>query len=244
MDDKTFVPGMNDQAKAYHPNSDRNTRAYTNYSQMAQPQSAKVQPQPQAPKVETPVVGFLYSISRKGIGEYWPLYLGQNHIGRAANNEIQLHEGTISDMHACLSVKKMHSTGRLIASIRDIGSKTGMYLNDEELDYDNHTCKNGDLVTIGSNYQLLIILIEAAEYGLTISNNFVSVDEEAQAPVNTYSQPAPQPAARPAKPNPVPHSVENNFNPYSGNNRRFAENATIDLNGMSNDDFGGNTELL
>ena len=32
-----------------------------------------------------PVVGFLYSISRKGIGEYWPVHIGRNKIGRDAD---------------------------------------------------------------------------------------------------------------------------------------------------------------
>ena len=89
----------------------------------------------------TPVVGFLYSISRQGIGEYWPLYLGKNTIGRAASCDIRLLEMSVSDLHASISIKQMKSTHKLIASIRDEGSKNGIYINDEELDYDNHSCK-------------------------------------------------------------------------------------------------------
>lgn len=41
-----------------------------------------------------PVVGFLYSISRQGIGEYWPLYQGQNTIGSSPKCDVCLREGT------------------------------------------------------------------------------------------------------------------------------------------------------
>ena len=76
----------------------------------------------------SPVVGFLYSISRQGEGEYWPVKLGRNTIGRSSNCSIQLCEASVSDLHASLNVKIMKSTGRLVASVRDEGSKTGLFL--------------------------------------------------------------------------------------------------------------------
>ncbi len=124
----------------------------------------------------TPVVGFLYSISRQGIGEYWPIKLGRNTIGRAESCDIQLAEASVSDLHASLSVKIMKSTGRLVASIRDEGSKTGLFLNDEELDYNNYSCKNLDVIVVGANYRILIILVDAPEYGLSAAENFVSTE--------------------------------------------------------------------
>lgn len=128
-------------------------------------------------KNETPVVGFLYSISRKGIGEYWPLHLGTNTIGRAADCDICLQEMSVSEYHAVISIKQMKTTRKLIASIRDTGSKNGMFLNDEELDYDNHTCKNHDLITVGTCYKLLLLLVNAEEYGLSVAEDFVSSAE-------------------------------------------------------------------
>ena len=127
---------------------------------------------------KNPVVGFLYSISRKGIGEFWPLHLGPNTIGRSSENDIQLLEASVSDKHASLSVRKMKTTGNLIASVQDSGSKNGMFLNDEELDFERHTCKNGDVLTIGSCYKLVLLLIDANAYGLSVAEDFVPVDEE------------------------------------------------------------------
>ena len=127
-----------------------------------------------------PVVGFLYSISRMGIGEYWPLHLGANTIGRSSKCSVQLKELSVSDAHATLNVKVMKSSQKLIASVRDTGSKNGMYLNDEELDYDNHACKDGDVLTIGSCYKLLVILINAKEYNLSVADNFVPYEDKVE----------------------------------------------------------------
>lgn len=121
---------------------------------------------------EKPVVGFLYSISRQGIGEYWPLHMGANTIGRDPKNEVQLQEQTVSEHHAVLNVRKMRTSAQVIASIQDKGSQNGIFLNDEELDYESHPCKNGDILTIGVNYQLLLLLINTDEYGLKVSENF------------------------------------------------------------------------
>ena len=106
----TFVPGMHEEMSNYNGDVSKNDEN------------------------SAPVVGFLYSISRQGIGEYWPLRLGTNVIGRSSDCDIRLMERSVSERHASISIKQMSSTHRLIASIRDIGSKNGIYLNEEELD--------------------------------------------------------------------------------------------------------------
>lgn len=146
-----------------------------------------------APKVEekatrpataqVPVVGFLYSISRQGFGEYWPLHVGANKIGRTSASEICLAEQTVSTKHASINIKQLKSTGKLLAAIRDEESKNGIYVNDEELDYDSHSLKNHDVITIGDNYKLLFILIDAEEMGLSVAENFqpADIDEPEEA---------------------------------------------------------------
>lgn len=54
-----------------------------------------------------PLVGFLYSISRTGFGEYWPVHIGPNVIGRSSRCDISLPEGTVSEEHAVLVVRMM-----------------------------------------------------------------------------------------------------------------------------------------
>ena len=160
---ETIVPGRN-----YSQSSSLN----------ANPVASAAPANVDAQKDNTPVVGFLSSISREGIGEYWPIKLGRNTIGRSSSCSIQLLEGSVSDLHASLSVKIMKSTGRLVASVRDEGSKTGLFLNDEELDYDTYACKNLDVMVVGSSYRLLIVLIDAVDYGLSAAENFVAVNEK------------------------------------------------------------------
>ena len=161
---------------------------------------------------KNPVVGFLYSISRKGIGEFWPLHLGPNTIGRSADNDIQLLEASVSDKHASLSVRKMKTTGAIIASVQDIGSKNGMFLNEEELDFERHTCKNGDVLTIGSCYKLVLLLIDTKTYGLSVAEDFVPVEDETESPA---------------------------YNNVINTSKRPSYDGTVDLSGNDNIEFGG-----
>jgi hypothetical protein len=39
-------------------------------------------------------------------------------------------------------------------------------------------CKNGDIITIGDNYELLLILIDAPTLGLSVSENFIAIETE------------------------------------------------------------------
>lgn len=204
---ETYIPGMNDVT----------------------PGSVPSQASPQA-KPNTPVVGFLYSISRKGIGEYWPLHLGTNTIGRSEDNDICLKEMSVSSKHATLSIKQMKSTHKLIASIRDTGSKTGMFLNDEELDYENHTCKANDIITVGSSYKLLLILIDAEEYGLSVAEGFV---EDKQSTEDDFGF---QPQGG------FGDATQSKFRPYSADNRNV-DTGTVDLSGAGFEEPGG-TEMM
>ncbi|WP_455622186.1 FHA domain-containing protein [Parabacteroides sp.] len=195
----TIVPGMN--AVAGNPNTIR-------------------QENPQNRKSHDPVIGFLYSISRQGFGEYWPVHVGRNTIGRDTNNDVILAEYTVSGLHATLSVRKMKTNGKVIALIRDEGSKTGLLVNGEELGYEGHECFNGDIITVGCNYTLLLILVNAEEVGLSIAEHFEDalVEEEEEMPI-------PVPPMNQGRPT---------FNPYDHNNR-----STIAMDGSVGEEPGG-----
>lgn len=112
------------------------------------------------------------------------MYIGTNTIGRAEDNDVCLREGTVSSHHAVLNVKIMKTTHKVIASIKDIGSKRGIFLNDEELDYDQHVCKNDDIITIGDNYRLLLLIIDAEAHGLTVADDFNAVEDDDVSPAS------------------------------------------------------------
>ena len=129
-------------------------------------------------KMREPVVGFLYSISRQGIGEYWPLHIGRNTIGRSTDCDVCLRERTVSDLHAALNIKQMKTTRKVLASLKDEGSRNGIFVNDEELTYDTHACNSNDIITIGLHYKLLLILIDAEQMGLSVSEEFIDDETE------------------------------------------------------------------
>ena len=90
---------------------------------------------PYSPK---PVVGFLYSIARKGNAEYWPLHLGRNTIGQSKDNDVVLQESSISAFHAVIRIIQ---TNRLKAFILDTGSSNGTLVNGEPLKFNRNECK-------------------------------------------------------------------------------------------------------
>ena len=227
--DETFVRGGNNPYARSRGGQRTGSETYIPGMNDVTPGSVPSQASPQA-KPNTPVVGFLYSISRKGIGEYWPLHLGTNSIGRSEDNDICLKEMSVSSKHATLSIKQMKSTHKLIASIRDTGSKTGMFLNDEELDYENHTCKANDIITVGSSYKLLLILIDAEEYGLSVAEGFV---EDKQSTEDDFGF---QPQGG------FGDATQSKFRPYSADNRNV-DTGTVDLSGAGFEEPGG-TEMM
>jgi len=136
-----------------------------------------------------PVVGFLYSISRTAVGEFWPLHIGPNTIGQNPSSDIVLPEGTVSRDHAVLVVRRLRTPEKIIASINDARSTNGTMLNGVSLGFQAEECKNGDIITLGDNYQLLLILIDSAALGLSVSENFIPTQvAEEQAPFDPFAQ--------------------------------------------------------
>lgn len=124
-----------------------------------------------------PVVGFLYSVSRTPSGEYWPLHLGENTIGRDEDNDIVLSEMTVSGHHATLNIRRMKTTKEYLADIYVRGVNGG-FVNEEEVRKEAE-CKNGDFLTIGDNYVLYLILVNPFELGLKVAEGFAPAEEAA-----------------------------------------------------------------
>lgn len=122
-----------------------------------------------------PIMGFLFSVSKTAYGEYWPLYVGPNTIGRGSNCSICLKEASVSDNHATLVIRKMQNKGEnngVFVFIQDTGSMCGTMLNGVTLDFNPKECKNGDIITIGTNYELYFILVDPDSLGLAPKEDF------------------------------------------------------------------------
>ena len=132
-----------------------------------------------------PILGFLYSVSKDYAGEYWPLHLGANTIGRAPESSVCLKESTVSKQHATLVIRQMQNQGAdagLFAFIQDVGSMCGTLVNGVTLDFTPKECKNGDIITIGENYELYFILVEPKVLGLSPKSTFKPVAAAVQQP--------------------------------------------------------------
>lgn len=185
-----------------------------------------------------PVVGFLYSISRTPMGEYWPLQMGRNTIGQAEDSDILLAEGTVSTNHAVIVTRQVKNG--IIAAITDSQSTNGTMINGEPIGFSAEECHDGDIITIGNNYQFVLILIDAAKRGLSVSKDFIPVDIETETDelddVPSFSPGATRPGG---------------FDPYNdgptawGNNGGYSPaGGTVGLDGsMSGGNHGGTVPM-
>lgn len=207
----TVVPGMTDQ----QPQQPMGT---------AEPQQARRRPA----QTGKPVVGFLYSVSRTAAGEYWPLQIGRNTIGQSADCDIQLAEGTVSAQHAVIVVRQQEGRG-VIASIKDPESTNGTRLNGTSLGFDAEPCHNGDIITIGNNYELLLILIDTEKANLRPNPEFLSVETEEEDDFNDFE--------------PFQNGqTRTEFDPY-GNNGYKPTNGTVGMDGMIDPNHGGTISM-
>ena len=126
-----------------------------------------------------PILGFLYSVSKTPFGEFWPLYLGPNTIGRSKNNSICLPEASVSESHATIVIRRMQHQGEksgIFVFVQDTGSTCGTLLNGDTLDFNPRECNAGDIITIGANYELYLILIDPEALKLSTKENFQPVE--------------------------------------------------------------------
>lgn len=170
---KTICPGMEG---AYTSASSNYNQQEVNVPHGTYSPHSMMSPSSQPMQNQKPIVGFLYSVSKTGSGEYWPLHIGSNSIGRAQDNDICLSETTVSSQHAVLVVRQMKNPEKIIASICDSRSTCGTMINGESLGFDPRECFNGDVITIGEHYDLYFILIDAKQIGLNTCSEFSPSD--------------------------------------------------------------------
>lgn len=182
---KTRFPGMENLANnpynrdMFAPNGDdemkRNDSKATRFPGV---EGADAAQQAEAP--HDPIVGFLFSVSKTPFGEYWPLYIGKNTIGRNTTdsaNMINLLEGSVSSEHAALVIEQYTNPNETVAVLENKGSKNGTFINGKRVIYGRtEECKNGDILRFGSSYECMLILFDVRVLGLKKAENFISVE--------------------------------------------------------------------
>ena len=186
---KTRFPGMENTGNnpynrdAYSSNSDKgqsqNRKSNEKSTRFPGMESVQEGQKHQSDDQHDPIVGFLFSVSRTPFGEYWPLYLGPNKIGRKASNSVNLQEGSVSGEHANLVIEQYTNPNVTIAVLENKGSKNGTFINGKPVFYGRtEECKNGDILRFGSSYECMLLLFDVRELGLKKADGFMSVEVE------------------------------------------------------------------
>ena len=126
--------------------------------------------------INKPLLGFLYSISKTSMGEFWPLYQGPNTIGRSSDSDIVLNEGTVSSDHACITIYKEEDPDEIYAAVENVRSTNGTRLNGVSIKLNKVECKNMDVIKFGKNYECLFLLIDVVSVGLKQAEEFIAIE--------------------------------------------------------------------
>ena len=181
---KTIFPGMeNSYDASFKPGG--NVNGMGGQSVQGGTVFPGMNPNPQAGVQQVnskPVVGFLFSVSRTAAGEYWPLHIGLNTIGRTQECDVCLNEATVTAEHAKLVVRVMKNPEKTICSLQDASSTCGSMINGNSLGFDPVECHNGDIITIGEHYQLYLILVDTKTLGLSVNPDFIEAGIEDPLP--------------------------------------------------------------
>ena len=165
---RTYVPDLYRQAVVEMQEEDACT------------QMCKSEPTHSVRLQNRPLVGVLYSISAGIEGELFPVYVGRNTIGRDQSCDICLRETSVSAQHAMLLARKQTNEdgGEFINVIfSDNNSSYGTIINGERLGFEKVTCSDGDVITIGQNYVLVLSLFNALGK-LSVAHEFDRVPEQ------------------------------------------------------------------
>jgi hypothetical protein len=124
------------------------------------------------------LAGMLISYSKDGNGEYWPLYLGTNIIGKSTENNVVLLEDSVSKVHSSIQIRRLPN-GDIIFELMDRGSSLGTIINgSDHSDYNNYVkLSNGDNITIGG-YRFVFVALDDKALGLERNEDFKSGTSE------------------------------------------------------------------
>ena len=111
-----------------------------------------------APSNVRVLVGFLVSFEGDEVGKFWPLYQGENQIGRieaAEGLDIEIDHPTTSSRHAALHAAA--APGRVW--VEDLGSTNGTFIDDVRLQArTRHELKDGGGVRFGGYSAIVKVL--------------------------------------------------------------------------------------
>ena len=113
----------------------------------------------------------VYTANHVVVSEY-PLEEGELSIGRAADCQIQVDDGTVSSVHTKICIKPSeYFEDQLEIFAEDQGSTNGTYVNGKRVK--RHLLKHGETVRIGTHEFRLI-----DEHGLAAEQTRILLEDE------------------------------------------------------------------
>ena len=140
-----------------------------------------------------PIIGVLYSISAGIEGELFPLYVGRNIIGSDLSCDICLRETSVSAQHGIMLARKQTNEKGdeyINVILSDNNSSYGTSVNGERLNYERIACTDGDVITIGQNYVLVLSLFNALDK-LSVAYGFDRIPEPKKVAEKSTELPPP-----------------------------------------------------
>lgn len=115
------------------------------------------------------LAGILISFSSTENGEHWPIYIGENVIGKSDGCNVVLGRSTVSERHA--NLKAGYIGGSLIYHLTVLSTSTFLQINNIAL-ADNAFIHENDKIGIGG-YTLMLLVVDPVKQGLEINEEFI-----------------------------------------------------------------------
>ncbi|PRY84781.1 FHA domain-containing protein [Mongoliibacter ruber] len=125
------------------------------------------------------IVGFLISYSANEKGDFWALREGKNVIGSSNDCTIPLHSPTVSNIHAIINTRRSQNDNRLMVVITDQNSTNGVFVNNQDVEYQPRELKDRDKIKIG-DFELLLLLVD--KIALSLFTNEKLAQQQVKVP--------------------------------------------------------------
>ena len=125
------------------------------------------------------IVGMLVSASNGGKIETFPIRKGRNVIGRSVQADIRLMEDTVSETHAVIVVRHIHTpVDRYVFTITDKESTCGTFINGENADFNTYLIEDHTRIRFGNSYECIFLRLDTQFLNLKAAPGFAAVKED------------------------------------------------------------------
>ena len=113
-----------------------------------------------------------------GVSDYY-IRKGRNVIGRSVQADIRLMEDTVSETHAVIVVRHIHTpVDRYVFTITDKESTCGTFINGENADFNTYVIEDHTRIRFGNSYECIFLRLDTQFLNLKAAPGFAAVKED------------------------------------------------------------------